>query len=147
MGDFGDSVVHVGNIFFHPGSRQAIPSFAELQAYMQSHTERPIVIRPAADGQVAGEQPHLVLARFITNSNDEVGVDDDGRAIIILFTMAVSAKGKSFDPATHFKEGRQREGVDILNWNEVNFEPEYAATSLAATYRRIYDDILPFHTD
>lgn len=103
--------VQAGHIYFHPSERK--PPIPLTEALADAHPELPIVIV---------EVPHLVLARFllrcssnVDNGEDEVAVDEDGRAIILLFTAATDQHGRSFDPSTHFKMGKQHNGVKIFD--------------------------------
>lgn len=142
MHELPDDCVSVGHVYFHPGTRKPpIPPFADLEAYMAAHPDLPIVIdNERKDGRKC-ETPHILLARFVVNQQGEVGVDQDGHAVISLFTIAADNYSKAFDPATHVKQGTQYEGVDIFDWTMCNFDSEYVRESLGEVYRRVYQDL------
>jgi hypothetical protein len=141
-----DGCVQAGHIYFHPGTRKPpIPPAAALEAFADAHPELPIVTE--TDRVV--EVPHLVLARFLTRGGsnidtgevDEVAVDEDGRAIILLFTVAADHRGRCFDPSTHFKMGKQHNGVKIFDWDAVNFDSSVGSSPRAA-WLALYGNLL-----
>jgi hypothetical protein len=141
MRELDETCISVGHIFFHPGTRRPpIPPLAQLQAFIANHPELPIVVD--TDRPDPCEAAHIVLAQFLCNHDNDIGVDSSGNPIIYLYTIAADHRSRAFDPATHFKDGEQMEGVDIFNWNVVNFDATYrTATSLSELYRRVYRDL------
>lgn len=143
MREFSDYTTSVGHIFFHPGTRSPpIPPFAELQAFATANPATPVVVDyDRADGNPC-EDAHIVFAELevsndiATHGSIVTGANNVPK--IRLFTVAADHASRAFDPATHFKEGTQYEGVDIHNWEIVNFDRAYQAATLSGTFRKVF---------
>lgn len=146
MREFNDHTTSVGHLFFHPDTREPpIPPYADLQAFMAARHTTPVVVdHDRRDGNPC-ERPHIVFAELSVSTS----INDAGRPLlragnvptIRLFTIAAGNTGRAFDPTTHFKSGKQYEGVDIHNWSIVNFDKAYQAATLSETFRKIYDQL------
>jgi hypothetical protein len=138
---FGDSVLPVGHVYFHPGSRDsAVPPFAEVEAFVEANPRAPVVVDKRVPDQPA-EFPHLVLASFVINDQRALQFRG-GRPVLNLFTVAAGHDGKAFDPASHFKDGKQHTGVQIHDWSMVNFDSPFQHSNICETFRLVYSCVL-----
>jgi hypothetical protein len=140
-----DDCVQAGHIYFHPGTRKPpIPPAADLKAYVAAHPELPIKIE--SDRVV--EVPQLVLASFLTHGGididtgeDKIAVNEDGRAIILLFTVTADTQGRCFNPSAYRRMGKQHNRAKIFNWNAVNFDSNVGSSPRAA-WLALYGELL-----
>jgi hypothetical protein len=140
MRELGDACTSVGHVYFHPDTRSPpIPPFAELEAFIAANPEIPVVVD--TDRKTPCEAPHILLATFVIHNDGSIGLDRNGNVLISLYTIAADCYSRAFDPATHVKNGEQKEGVDIFDWGMCNFDSEYRSPQLRETYRRIYRDL------
>ena len=130
---------HVGSLFFHERSRRP------PVLYRYSHTKVPsLTIRwdharcgEREDGKKC-ELGHHVFAQGLETLAGSPLLNRHGHPVVRLFTIGYSVRNKAFDPATHFFDGVQYEGVDIHNWGMVNFLPQFQAEELSATFVKVY---------
>lgn len=137
MRELGDVTTAVGHVYFHPGTRKPpIPPAAEVEAFAAANPDLPIVVDYTHSSPC--EVPHIVLARFVEHGDGRIGLDRNGNVFVSLFTIAADNYSRAFDPATHIKGGDQKEGVDIFDWEMVNFDSQFRKKHLSETYRCIY---------
>lgn len=141
--EFDDNTICVGHLYFHPAMRydtalSPVLSSTELQQYMAARPRAPLVVNNASHR----ERPHNVFAELSVSIHvDDVGaplLDANNIPIIRLFTIAADSMNMAFDPATHFKNGKQYEGVEIHNWSLVSFDEKFRAATLSSTFRKIF---------
>lgn len=128
MNDLPDNVAPVGRVWFHAPSRgYANPPAGSLREFVQSNPDAPVYV---VDGK---EVPHVVFAQPTF-----VGKDDT--ETIRLFTKAVGHQG-AFPHATHQKNGVQYTGVEILDWNMVDFDQPYYGNTARRVWVKVWKEI------
>lgn len=144
MREFSDNTTSVGHLYLHPGTRRPpIPPYAELQAFAAANPNMPIVVDHDRNDGNPCEAPHIVLATLAMNTSvvktSPLLLDANNVPTIRLYTVAADHAFRAFDPATHHKNGKQHEGINILDWGMVNFDEGYQADTLVGTFRKIFD--------
>ena len=91
-----------------------------LKALFTTSASLKTVSRQAAsaiviDSDYTVEVPYIILARFhatgaidVNTDQDEIAVDENGQAIILLFAISTKHYGRAFDPSAHVKNGKYR---------------------------------------
>jgi hypothetical protein len=140
------TAIYVGHIFFNPYSeRQPAtgPVSVEATLYQAAYPQAPVIVEAPGTREIA----HAVFADFIYQDG-KVGVDKHNAAVIRLFTCGVKGDRNLLVPtffdlaATHFKNGEQTEGVEVLRWSMVHFLPMFRnERSLALTYMNVYKQL------
>jgi len=140
ISELGDSAIAVGRLYFHPDARNGNAALTTPPTpFMARNPSAPVVL---------GEVPHLVLASFIINQRVDgavvVGAHGDNTVVVRLYTFGCDNKRRRFDMASHFKDGEQEEGVEILDWRLVNFDSRFKppGTALPEVYVTIYEELL-----
>jgi hypothetical protein len=146
--DLNDRTIAIGTLCFHKPTRAPPnPPLADLNTFITANPGLPVVV----DTENQCEAP--VFATVISNTIhwcfaylevNQVGAAQNDGVIIQLFTRACNDSDDfSNVAATHFKGGKQYEGVDILDWSTVKFNSSYTrgGAGLDTIYRRIWNEI------
>jgi len=146
MRQLPDTITSVGHLYFNPASRNGNAALtADPSVFMADTPKAPVV---TADGPNSKrEVPHLVFASFILDEQAngvDVGAQGNGAVAVRLYTMACDNNSRRFPMTSHFKDGEQFEGVEILDWRIVNFDNRLKppGASLPQVYAKVYETLL-----
>ncbi|KAI4943952.1 hypothetical protein J4E91_009099 [Alternaria rosae] len=120
-----DHAVHVGCIFFHHESRYNPKPPAAKVGEFKATPKTPVIIRETDTSKE--EVGQGVLTRFLFSSDRRlaIGATATDASIIVLYTGVFGCGYITEYCDAYTIEGKQFQGIDILDWNEVSIKSSY----------------------
>ena len=118
--------VHVGCMLFHHESRyNPKPPVAEVEGFKATHPKHPMIICNAETSQEEVGQGVLARFHFSGDRRLAIAATATDAPVIVLYTGVFSCGYIPEYCDAYTIEGKQFQGIDILDWNEVSFKSSY----------------------
>jgi len=137
--------MHVGTLYFHQDSRDTPkPPALDVEDFHLTHLNHPMVIRDTENSiEKVGQD---VYARFLFSDDRERAIRGTATdaPLVVLYTSISNVTHVPEYRDAYTIEGKQFQGMDILDWDVVSFMAAYRrdeSETVQEVYRTIYREL------